>query len=363
VNRAWLFVAVAAVYSANGHARPACTAYYKNPVPSHRHRVADAIDRAAVDLAARNFESGRRRLEKQLEKHHDSTAIQFWLLDAIGSSYLMEGRFADAAARFERAAALPELNVRGQYEALRKLAYAHMRAENAEAAIGALEHLQDTVCAPPLAHRPGYYLALSYFRTGQLKQAEETLAPLLRKRGEVALRDLTALDFRVQCAQGRARPCVQRFLQLKIQQALLPVDAEWFSRLLPAIAKSKHADDLLAEARPNGWIDTANRAVPDESPMPSKPGTDELVPIYRHMPQYPLSAARAGVQGSVLISVTVGPDGNALWVGVLESNPPGIFDEASLEAVSKWKFKPALADGVPVESTGEQRIEFLLERD
>jgi outer membrane biosynthesis protein TonB len=35
---------------------------------------------------------------------------------------------------------------------------------------------------------------------------------------------------------------------------------------------------------------------------------------------------------------------------VLHSNPPGVFDQAALEAIVQWRYQPRLEGGRPVES-------------
>jgi len=88
---------------------------------------------------------------------------------------------------------------------------------------------------------------------------------------------------------------------------------------------------------------------------------DVLVPLMRVQPQYPRRAAKIGQKGAVELDLTIGPDGSVRSAKVVHSEPPGVFDESALEAVQKWKFKPKIVDGQPVESSGKQVIEYLLE--
>ena len=49
-------------------------------------------------------------------------------------------------------------------------------------------------------------------------------------------------------------------------------------------------------------------------------------------------------------------------VRVLESEPPGIFDKAASEAASKFKYKPRVVDGEPIDVKGvPHKISFQLE--
>ena len=62
-------------------------------------------------------------------------------------------------------------------------------------------------------------------------------------------------------------------------------------------------------------------------------------PLARAKPAYPRGALRHRVEGSVLVEFSVDPDGNVVSPRVIESHPRGVFDEAALEALSKWKYE------------------------
>lgn len=75
-------------------------------------------------------------------------------------------------------------------------------------------------------------------------------------------------------------------------------------------------------------------------------------------PRYPADAARQGVSGSVLLKILVGTDGKAKDVLVEKSLPAGVFDAASMEAVRRWTFSPALKDGKPAQGWVRVPIDF-----
>lgn len=67
----------------------------------------------------------------------------------------------------------------------------------------------------------------------------------------------------------------------------------------------------------------------------------DLVLVRRVDPKYPTQAALQGIQGSVTLSFTVEPDGSVSGPVVTGAKPRrGIFDDAALRAVVRWKFKP-----------------------
>ena len=86
----------------------------------------------------------------------------------------------------------------------------------------------------------------------------------------------------------------------------------------------------------------------------------DILPLQRIPPQYPRDAARSGITGWVQLEVLVNADGSVRSARVVDSKPRGVFDAAAVAAVLRWKFKPKMTDGKPVEQRGSQKIEFSL---
>ena len=63
-------------------------------------------------------------------------------------------------------------------------------------------------------------------------------------------------------------------------------------------------------------------------------------------PVYPEIAKRAGVTGVVILEAVIDPQGNVTDVNVLRSIP--LLDQAAMDAVRQWKYRPTLLNGVPV---------------
>ena len=89
----------------------------------------------------------------------------------------------------------------------------------------------------------------------------------------------------------------------------------------------------------------------------------ELIPLVRIAPRYPRKAAMAGTEGWVKLSFTVTKTGTVKDVEVVEANPRRVFDRAAKQAILKWKFKPKIVDGEPVERQAVQVIDFKLTQD
>ncbi len=101
----------------------------------------------------------------------------------------------------------------------------------------------------------------------------------------------------------------------------------------------------------------------------------EYLPIVKVQPVYPRRALSRGLQGWAIVEFTVSPQGtvvdpvvvnNCAWTrpasaGPCEDSPNGVFDSAAVRAALKFKYKPKVIDGEPVETAGVQnRIVFEL---
>jgi protein TonB len=86
----------------------------------------------------------------------------------------------------------------------------------------------------------------------------------------------------------------------------------------------------------------------------------DLLPLQRIPPQYPRDAARGGVTGWVQLEVLVNADGSVRSAKVIDAKPRGVFEASAVQAVMRWKFKPKVENGKPVEQRGAQKIEFSL---
>ncbi|RMD86057.1 MAG: energy transducer TonB [Candidatus Dadabacteria bacterium] len=92
------------------------------------------------------------------------------------------------------------------------------------------------------------------------------------------------------------------------------------------------------------------------------PADTDVIPMVRVNPQYPIAAAERGIEGWVLVRFTITPSGTVKDPEVIDSHPPGVFDRAALRAIRKWKYKPKIVDGKPVERRGVTvRLKFELE--
>lgn len=81
--------------------------------------------------------------------------------------------------------------------------------------------------------------------------------------------------------------------------------------------------------------------------------------IHAPDPEYTRRAQKAKYQGTVLLWAVVGPDGSVQDIKVARSLGMGL-DEKAVEAVCKWRFKPAMKEGQPVAVQINVEVSFRL---
>lgn len=87
----------------------------------------------------------------------------------------------------------------------------------------------------------------------------------------------------------------------------------------------------------------------------------EYMPIVQVAPQYPPRAAERGLEGYVTLEFVVTRQGTVRDPVVIESSS-SVFNRAALDAVQRFRYRPRVIDGEPVEVPGVRfRITFELE--
>ena len=77
---------------------------------------------------------------------------------------------------------------------------------------------------------------------------------------------------------------------------------------------------------------------------------------------YPPQAKADQIEGKVTVRYDVSAEGVIGNIEIVDSNPPGVFDEAVLAYVRTWRFAPATKNGKPVEEKGlESTVTLSLE--
>ena len=170
----------------------------------------------------------------------------------------------------------------------------------------------------------------------------------------------------------RSKLDAQRKLQDKQQQ--LAVDQQKAQEL----AAQKAAADKLAEQQKAQLAEQEKakqaRAAQPAVPAAAKPAagetasasggatgqTSEAVLLKGVAPSYPPSALRNKQSGWVVVAFTIEPNGRTSNVHVTDALPRRVFDRAAMDAVLRYRFTPAMKNGVAVASERQQKIEFNL---
>jgi len=132
----------------------------------------------------------------------------------------------------------------------------------------------------------------------------------------------------------------------------------------PAGSTEQPLREQLAEA---GSASLAGIAAPIlEPPAPSaKVGSAGAGPVVsggepRRLvaPEFPSIARYQGIDGYAVVNFTVDRSGRPRDLRIVDAEPEGVFDDAVLRAVQRWRFAPMLVDGERVERQLEQRFQF-----
>ncbi len=125
--------------------------------------------------------------------------------------------------------------------------------------------------------------------------------------------------------------------------------------------------DLLVEIRrpapvkpvPAQPAEAEVRSVPADSPA-------EVMDDCNKKPLYPASARRRGLEADVVLMVTVSPEGEVCEVGLLKS--AGLtrahkdMNRSAIAAVVRWRYRPAMRNGVAVEARIKVPVRFRIRR-
>ena len=99
---------------------------------------------------------------------------------------------------------------------------------------------------------------------------------------------------------------------------------------------------------------------PAAAPAQAVPAPVDVVPakiVKRVTPMVSADVPRKA-KGFVVVRFEVGENGRVNNVAVVESTPPGVFDDAAITAVRKWIYEPRKENGVAVSSQAKARLVF-----
>lgn len=82
--------------------------------------------------------------------------------------------------------------------------------------------------------------------------------------------------------------------------------------------------------------------------------------VTQEPPAYPRRAQQQGQEGYVVLSLLINQTGGIERLRIIESSPPGVFDDAAKAAVRNWTFSPGSYQGKPVKVWVNQTLNFKL---
>ncbi|MCO6455893.1 MAG: energy transducer TonB [Pirellulaceae bacterium] len=77
-------------------------------------------------------------------------------------------------------------------------------------------------------------------------------------------------------------------------------------------------------------------------------------------PSYPAEAVRRRLEGTVMLRLHIAATGRVVRVEVLDSSGHAVLDRAAVQAVSKWRGRPAQQSGLPVSTVESLSVRFRL---
>jgi periplasmic protein TonB len=85
-------------------------------------------------------------------------------------------------------------------------------------------------------------------------------------------------------------------------------------------------------------------------------GDGEYLPIVKVAPVYPRRAQTRGISGYCIVEYTVTRTGSIRDPRAVDCQPSGVFESASIAAAEKFKYRPRIVDGEPIEVAGVQNM-------
>lgn len=95
----------------------------------------------------------------------------------------------------------------------------------------------------------------------------------------------------------------------------------------------------------------------EEIPETQPTAIGNPAPTSKVAPVYPEGAINRGLSGTVVAILTVGPDGKVINVEIESATPKGVFERATIKALSKWTYAPQLVTNVSTNPNRTIRVE------
>jgi TonB family protein len=147
------------------------------------------------------------------------------------------------------------------------------------------------------------------------------------------------------------------FEEYKASQILLEPSRESSQNITLKVGSVMEEVDVVAEG-----IAKPLPAEGARKPARVRLGGDIQAPklLNKVQPLYPNAAKAAGIEGTVILHAIIGMEGNPLSLRVMNGQIDPELTRAAVEAVSKWRYRPTLLNGNPIEVDTTIMVNFKL---
>ncbi len=320
----------------DGQTPPEIDATIRAANAQKNHEILDNAASAYQKL--RNYDAAQKLLESSLairEQVSGSQSAEYAAgLVKLGDLALKRGKIADADAFYSKAVAMgdrPEV-----VPALLFLGRTTYAKRNYDGAFEILERALNADPSGPLAGRALAWMAEAKSAAGDAAQAESLFQRALTADAPDSAQTAVALDLYARFLRNQNRVDDAEPVEMRAKE-------------IRKVLVTK----LTPQAQPGSTVfRTGTGAGGPQSKAAGavyKTGGGVSAPqlIYKIEPSYTEEARALKVQGTEILYVEIGADGVATNFKVLNGIGFGL-DEAGIEAVSQWRFKPGTKDGQPV---------------
>jgi TonB family protein len=308
------------------------------------------------------------RWRSDLARHQEDTKLQH--LAGLVEDRIRDGRLTEAddgaKSYVQQLQSIASANANTQ-RAVHALTAAYLKkAREAAAARNNADEERWLNEARGLGMKAAEITAFQRELVGTRQKAAQAEADRTLQLTRVALRDGRLTD----PAQDSAAGYLAQLQSSDPANAALPeasreLSGKLLERARAAVLAGKSGDADLAQAKrwgadPKDLLAVQQLAAPTTKRSETVFLASSLRRLRAPSPQYPATAQAQRIAGSVTLEFTVDSSGETRDVHVIEASPPGVFDEAAVNAVKHWRYAPLLVDGAAVEVPVKTRIRFEL---
>lgn len=127
----------------------------------------------------------------------------------------------------------------------------------------------------------------------------------------------------------------------------------------PPTGFATKAGDHIATGDPGTGTITPPIIPPAPEPVLAEATIDPRA-LAAFQPDYPGMMIRQGMEGKVVVRVTIGPDGRVTDIERLSATDEAFWLATQRHALRKWRFRPATRDGVTISSAKVLTVHFRL---